>query len=315
MSKRSETKRLFNAVSSASTCSATFDLADNSGFSIQISATEDCLSTSVFADEDVALATEVITEASHGYETGLKGTLSVQTGCAAAIPIACVSVCCNLFTLACHGLTEGERGRFTTSACDTLPSFCGCTISACTDYYVVVVSSSTFRIATSRANAVAACPTTVCITSAGAGCCVTHTFTPNGAIHTGLNTCAGGVFVIKADDCSYKLASSRANAIAGTALNITTLNSPASTTFTAAAADCTSATVAVTYSNDGSTYVADAVPFNITGACPSSDTFVVTCAGLSTIGNADGVHHKKLQVAIDVTDSQWTFTVDINSKD
>lgn len=310
---RSKSKRIFSAQAIAGNATATFNLSDVKHVGMQILMTESCLAVASLVCEDLSLAANSYTEPCHGYETGLKGTLAAVIGCPAAVPIACValgSACCcpNTFTLACHCLVTGERGRFTTSACDTLPSFCcGCAISACTDYYVINVSASTFKVATSRALALAG--TSVCITNTGAGCCVTHTFTPNGAIPTGSIACS---WIIKVDDCTFKLATTKIRAQDGCVDPICALNSPASLTFTAACADCTSGTVTVKYSNDSgpcATYLAD-TEVKVFASAPA-----ILAAGLSVIdADPQAIPYQSMQVVVDVTDSQWVTTIDVNAK-
>lgn len=304
---RSKTKRLFDSEVVAGSSAKTFDISDKKGVAIQLGITESCLCTSVFKDECVSLVCDTITETAHGYATGLKGTLSIQIGCAAATPSACISTACCLITEACHGFIAGERGRFTTSC--TLPSFCCCVISACTDFFIISLSAGTYNVATTRANALAC--TGVCITAAGTGC---QTFTPNGAIHTGLCTCASSSFIIKVDANTYKIASSKVNAEAGTAIDITALQSPATTTFTAACADCTSGTVTIRYSlcsSDSATYLVDACAGGILDTAG-----VILAAGLSVVDQSgNDINYNSIQVDVDITDSQWVVDIDISAKD
>jgi len=144
--------------------------------------------------------------------------------------------------------------------------------------------------------------TGVCITGAGTGC---QTFTPNGAIPTGSTACS---FIIKIDADIYKLATSKALAEAGTVDTISALNAPASLTFTAACADCTSGTVTVRYSVDCVTYTVDA------GAGLLDTPGVILAAGLTVVDNADGLHYNSLEVEIDIIDSQWVVDIDASGK-
>ena len=199
---------MIESTASASTItSEVIELGEVTGLSIQVSAVECCLSAAAFTACDVSAACDTITEASHGYETGLKGQFATSCG-----------------------------------LCDVLPAG----LSTCTDYFVIDVDDCTFAVATSRALAVAG--TKVNITDGGVGC---HTFTP-------------------------------------------------------AAADCTSGTITVTYSNDGTTFVAD--------ACAGLAQQVITACTLSAVDNADGIHYKQARVEVDITDSQWTIDVDVNGK-
>lgn len=300
---RSRTTSIFSCSVVAGTSSVTLDISKGKYVSIQAVATESCLAVSTMLDECVSVACNSYTEAAHGFETGLKGTLAaVVACCAAAVIAACVAVACCVatFTLAGHGLTSGERGQFTTSCADLPAGLC-----TCTNYFAISVTACTFRVATTRALALAG--TSAAITDAGTG---THTLTPNGAIPTGSAACS---FIIKIDACTYKLATSRALAIAGTVDEISALNSPASLTFTPACADATSGTVTVLYSNctgPCAVYVADA------GIGLFATPPAVTCAGLSTLDAETGVvPYRSIRIDLDVTDSQWVFCVDVNTKD
>ncbi len=71
------------------------------------------------------------------------------------------------FTAASHGLFTGD-GPFNVSSDTTLPSG----LSTGTNYWIVKVDANDFKLATSFANAMAQTPTTLSITSDGAG---THT--------------------------------------------------------------------------------------------------------------------------------------------
>lgn len=75
----------------------------------------------------------------------------------------------DILTTAAHGFTTGLKVQFTTTT--TLPAG----LSTSTDYFVVVLSSTTFKVATSLANAIAATPVIVDITTTGTG---VHTVTP-----------------------------------------------------------------------------------------------------------------------------------------
>ena len=201
-----KTKSLFAGTKAASVHTAVFDIRGGiTGAAIQVVIVEDCISAKAFATTDVIVATNIITEVGHGYETGLKG-------------------------------------QFTTTT--TLPAG----ISAVTDYFIIDVGSDTYSIATTRANAIAG--TAVNITTQGTG---THTFTP-------------------------------------------------------VAADSTSGTVTVKYSVDGNTYAVDA------GAGLLNTPGTILAAGLTVIDNADGLHYNYVQVVVDVTDSQWVLDIDMSGK-
>ena len=231
---------------------------------IQVNYVEAVLVASVFDCEDISLAADTITETAHGYDTGLIGTLTVQTGtasvfdcedidvsacmdciteaahdlttgergqltvqigCPSTTPFCChtVAACRDTITEACHGYTNGEVGQFTTSACDLPAGIC-----LAVNYFVANVTACTYQISSTRALAIAGCDDVV-VTDAGTGC---HTFTPSGALPTEL-CLATNYFIIDNGACTYQLATTRALALAGTAIDIITLNSPASITFTA----------------------------------------------------------------------------------
>lgn len=78
--------------------------------------------------------------------------------------VAATDVC----TAVGHKLTTGDPVQVSTTT--TLPGG----LSAATTYWAIVLSADTFKLATSRANAVASSPTAIDITSAGTG---THTMT------------------------------------------------------------------------------------------------------------------------------------------
>lgn len=89
--------------------------------------------------------------------------------CASVTSACCdVTVACNSFTEVAHGFETGLVGQFTTSCAD-LPSG----LSACTNYYIIDIDACTYKVGSSRANAIAG--TAVAIADAGSGC---HTFTP-----------------------------------------------------------------------------------------------------------------------------------------
>lgn len=81
-----------------------------------------------------------------------------------------VDVTENSVVLGTHSYLTGLKGQLTTTG--TLPAG----LSLATDYYIIVVNSTTVKFATSLANALAG--TAVDITDAGTG---THTFTADGA--------------------------------------------------------------------------------------------------------------------------------------
>jgi hypothetical protein len=147
-------------------------------------------------------------------------------------------------TTVAHGFVTGD-GPLRATTTDTLPAG----LATATDYYAIRVSATELQLAATRADAVAAEPVAVDITDAGTG---THTLTLAGVDVTdntlrmvahGMQTGDGPVtvitagvlptglavltsyYVIRADANYVKLATSRANALAGTAVNITAIGS------------------------------------------------------------------------------------------
>ncbi len=135
----------------ASTKTWKFDLkAIEKAISVQVNYSNAAPSAKAFAFSDVDVAANTITEASHGYKTGLKGQLTTS-----------------------GGLPTG--------------------LSAATDYFVIYIDANTYKLASSLANAEAG--TAVDITAQGTG---NHTFTPTAA--------TGNVLKLQAsnDDTNYK---------------------------------------------------------------------------------------------------------------
>ncbi len=99
----------------------------------------------------------------------IQAVVDVNTPAATTFADGDVTVVGDLITKAAHGLTTtGLKVQLTSSG--TLPAG----LSLATDYYVIVVSSSTYKLASSLANAQAG--TAVDITAAAGG--GTHTVTP-----------------------------------------------------------------------------------------------------------------------------------------
>lgn len=83
------------------------------------------------------------------YILSIQVTVDDATPAPDVFPSSGINPVTNTLTLANHGLVTGLIVQFTTS--DTLPSG----LSAATDYYVIVVNSSTIKVADSLANALA----------------------------------------------------------------------------------------------------------------------------------------------------------------
>lgn len=95
----------------------------------------------------------------------IQAIIDVNTPAAKTFTAAVTDIC----TSAANDYTTGLKVQLTTTT--TLPAG----LSLATDYFVVVLTTTTFKLATSLANATAATPIVVDITDAGTG---THTITP-----------------------------------------------------------------------------------------------------------------------------------------
>lgn len=97
----------------------------------------------------------------------IQNVIDVNTPAAVVVPSSDISTTDDSFTKTAHGLFTGLKGQFTTST--TLPTG----IVALTDYFIIVISSSVFKVASSYNLAIAGTP--IDITGAGVG---NQTFTP-----------------------------------------------------------------------------------------------------------------------------------------
>jgi len=109
-----------------------------------------------------------------------------------------------VFTLAAHSLVTGDAVTLSTTG--ALPTG----LTAGTTYYVVYVSSSTFNLATSLANALAATKITTSGSQSGVH---TVTLANRYIAYTAQN-------VFRAQDCSFKLASAQSGLGAASAINV-----------------------------------------------------------------------------------------------
>lgn len=92
--------------------------------------------------------------------TWLIDTATSQT--AAVIPSACICTTCNTFTLACHGLSNGQHVKASTSC--TAPTTCPVNLlDACDKAFVVCVSGSTFKLSVTQGGSA------INVTAAGTG--------------------------------------------------------------------------------------------------------------------------------------------------
>ena len=294
------TKGLFSATNVAGNSKKVFSLRGGlTGAAIQVVIVEDCLCVSTVLDECVSLACNSYTDTAHGFETGLKGTFAAVVGCAECQAHTAWTIsgdCCNIATVteACHSLTTGERGIFTTSACAPA-GLCACGV-----YFVIDVSTSTYRLAATRALALSGC--SIAVTDVGCG---THTFSPNGEIPAGSTA---NSFIIKVDDCTFKLATSKALAQAGTVDPITALNAPASMTFTATvtANDCANGTITFHAGNGSGCFAAanlESISYNLNGN-----------GVVNTVHEFDPVTFNEIQIDVCVTEGQWILDIDYVGK-
>ena len=274
-----------------------------------------CPSTTPFCAFAVCCCTLTITEACHCY---IKGEVGQFTTTCADLPaglslatdyfVTNVAACTydlsstRALAIACCSdlaVTDQGSGCHTFTPSGTLPT----ELCLATNYFIIDNGACTYQLATTRALALAACPVGIVITNLNSPASIT--FTANGAIPTGSTACS---FIIKIDDDTYKLATSKVLAEAGTVDPICALNAPASLTFTAAAADCTSGTVTVRYSVDDVTYTIDA------GAGLLDTPGTILAAGLTVVDNADGLHYNSIEVDVDIIDSQWVVDIDVSGK-
>lgn len=116
-----------------------------------------------------SVAVPLVAGASGEYAKGYSVMLGITVNTPAAGVFTAVAAT-DLMTLAAHDFTTGLKVQVSNSG-GALPTG----LSAATDYFVVVISSSTFKLATSYANATATVPTVIDLTTAGTG---TQTVTP-----------------------------------------------------------------------------------------------------------------------------------------
>lgn len=120
----------------------------------------------------------------------------------------------------------------------------------------------------------------------------------------GLCTCTD-YFIIKTDDCTYQVASSRANAIIGTEIDLGDSGTGCHTfTPTATACDCGNGTITFHVSNE----TGDDATF----ACADYNCSVLNlnpCMSASTTYTFADFGHNSIQVDIDVTEGQWSVEV------
>lgn len=120
-----------------------------------------------------------------------------------------------------------------------------------------------------------------------------------GALPTGLSA-ATDYYVIRVDANNIKLASSRANAVAGTAVDITA--AAGGGTHTVTAVSTIAGTIKLQGSLDDSTY------FDLSGSSQS-----ISGAG-TYMWNVDGAYYKYIRAYGDVTQGQITFSAKITIK-
>lgn len=198
----------------------------------------------------IDLVTNIITlTAPHTYETGL----AVQMAVVAHSPstVASVDATANTITVTgAHNMVTGEIFRIASSV--TLPT----PLAAATDYYAIVSSPTVFKAATTYANAIAG--TAIDLSDAGVG---TITVTPQAAFPAPLLT-STNYYVIGLGGSTIALATSYANAVAGTKIDLTTVGSGTMTlTYVAIAGG----TYKVQWANtDAGPWVDEAAATNIT---------------------------------------------------
>lgn len=152
-----------------------------------------------------------ILSALHGLSTGDRILFTEDSSpVALSISDSGVTNASNLFTSTDHGLLTGDKILVTED--NTLPSG----LTTATNYWVVKIDDDNFKLASSYANAVAETPVIVSISDDGSGA------NSYDAVPAPTNlTTATQYWVIKVDANNYKLATTYANAIAGTAVDLT----------------------------------------------------------------------------------------------
>jgi len=124
-----------------------------------------------------------------------------------------------------------------------------CGLSTSTNYFVIKTDCNTYAVATTRALAVQGSPCAVTLSCLNAP--ATQTFTPCGAAPAGLThcTCYYVTFADPSTPCTnnFQLATTEANALLGTQIDITALNAAATLVFNPAGAVPTGLVATCTY--------------------------------------------------------------------
>jgi len=161
------------------------------------------------AEADIDVTANSLSESSHGLVTGDRILFTEDASpTALSIDAAEVTNATDNFESTAHGFITGTKILVTED--NTLPSG----LSTATNYYVIKVDADNFQLASSYANAIAG--TEVAISDDGTGANSYDAVPAPGALTT-----ANQYWVIKVDADSFKLAANYANAIAGTAIDIT----------------------------------------------------------------------------------------------
>jgi hypothetical protein len=111
-------------------------------------------------------SSSVSTEGFAGY--AITAEITARAATAKAFVDGDVTVATNVVSEASHGYTTGRKGQLTTTG--VLPTG----LATSTDYYMISVNSNFYQLASSLANAIAGTPVNI-TAAAGGG---THTFTP-----------------------------------------------------------------------------------------------------------------------------------------
>lgn len=133
---------------------------------------------------------------------------------------------------------------------------------------------------------------------------------------TGLAACTD-YFVIKTSCSAFQLASSRANALSATNINITGAGAGCHT-FAPSCSDATSGTINLSYSNctgPCAIYVADAGIGLF--ATPGVINACALVSGSARLVDAETgvIPYQSMKVCVCITDYQWNVVVDINTKE
>lgn len=169
------------------------------------------------SSSNIDIATDYFTSVGHGLVTQDR-ILFTEDAAPTALTLGASEVtnATNSFAETDHGFVDGEAILVTED--NTLPSG----LSTATTYYAIVVDADNFQLATNYANAIAGTPQALADDGTGDN---SYDAVPAPA---GL-TSATQYWVIKIDDDNFQLATTYANALAGTDIDITGIGAGSNT--------------------------------------------------------------------------------------